>query len=352
MKIGIMGLQRSGKTTVFEAVTGRTEIQASHKDKFNMGVVRIPDERISYLSDIFKPKKTTYPEIEFLDYINTENQSKSLSAEYITKLKECDGILKVVRNFKSETCPPALLEIDPLKELAELDDEIMFNDMEIVEKRLSKLKTAKYKLSQDEKAEAAVLEKFQSALNNGTMLSKIEINKDELKLVKNYALLSFKKEIVLINCNEADDAFDEKLKARLDEQGRIYASVSAENERELYGLEGDERLEMAKEMHIKEFAIETVIRQFYYLLDLITFLTMGEDEVKGWTITKGTHALKAAGKIHSDIERGFIKAQVVSFDDFSKYNSVKECSKNGVLRLEGKEYTVRDGDIIEFKFNV
>lgn len=347
-----MGLSRSGKTTVFEAVTGRTDVQPSHKEKFNMGVVKVPDGRISKLSEIFNPKKTTFPEIEFLDYINTDNQSKSLSAEYITKLKECDGILKVVRNFRSDTCPPALLEIDPYKELSELDDEILFNDMEIVEKRLSKLKTAKYKLSQDEKSEMSVLEKFQAALNSGKMLSSIELAKEEVRLVKNYALLSFKKEIVLINCNEADDKVDEKLKSRLESQNRMYAVVSAENEKELYGLEESERIEMAKEMHINEFAIETVIRQLYYLLDLITFLTMGEDEVKGWTITKGTQALKAAGKIHSDIERGFIKAQVVSFDDFIKHGSIKECSKSGVLRFEGKEYTVKDGDIIEFKFNV
>jgi len=170
--------------------------------------------------------------------------------------------------------------------------------------------------------------------------------------VKNYALLSFKKEIVLVNCNDADDSIDEKLLTRLKDQDRMHAVVSAETEKELYGLEEAERKEMAMEMNIKEFSIETIIRQFYYLLDLVTFLTMGEDEVKGWTITKGTSALKAAGKIHSDIERGFIKAQIVSFEDFAKYNLIKECAKNGVLRLEGKEYTVKDGDIIEFKFNV
>ncbi len=353
MKIGIMGLKKSGKTTVFEALTNIVfDPNKHHKDKFLAGIVKVPDSRIDFLSEIFQPKKTTYPEIQFLDYLNIEGNTKSLNSEYIAKLKECDGLLKVIRNFNNDIYPPVLNEVNPLKELEEMDDEMFLNDILAIEKRLEKLKNAKYKLSNVEKNEIKSLEKLYSFVSENKPIYKFELSEDEIRICKNYGLLSAKKEIIFINTENPDDTINDVLKEKLEKEERNYVIVSAENEKELNELDEESKMEFAKEMKINEFGIEKVIKNFYYELNLITFLTMGKDEVKGWTITKGTNAVKAAGKIHSDIERGFIKAQVVSFEDFKKYGSIKECSSNGVLRLEGKDYIVKDGDIIEFKFNV
>lgn len=351
MKIGIMGLGKSGKTTVFNAMTGQNvDVNAHHKDKFNLGIVKVPDDRIDYLSKAFDPDKTTYAEILFLDYVNPEGSGKGLTGEYIIKLRECDGILKVVRAFGNEIYPPALGELNPAKELAELDDEMVLNDILIVEKRIEKLANAKYKLSNDEKHEMATMEKFKSVLDEGKQLNTAEYDESEIKYARNYGILSIKKDIILINAPSADYTPEEKLVSML--EGREYAVVSAEDEKELNQLDENSRKELAEEMGITQFGIDKVIRELYDSLNLITFMTVGKDEVKGWTITKGTSALIAAGKIHSDIQRGFIKAQVMSFEHFREHGSAKECSAHGVLRLEGKEYTVKDGDIIEFKFNV
>ncbi|MGE3062846.1 MAG: DUF933 domain-containing protein [bacterium] len=350
MKVCILGLAKSGKTTMFEALTQR-DVQPSHKDKFNFGIVRVPDSRIDSLSESFKPKKIIYPEIEFIDYIREEGQ-KGFSADYTAKLKESDGILKVVRDFANDVYPPALSVVDPMKELTELDDEIILNDLGVVEKRLEKLKTAKYKLSAEEKTELAALTNFNNLLSSGKMIYSANLDKEEEKIARNYGLISSKKEIVVVNIDDPSRKISEDFRLKLEQSGRIFALISAVNEKELNSLDSESKNEFAKEMHIEEFGIQKVIRHLYSMLNLITFFTVGEDEVKGWTIRLGTSALKAAGKIHSDIERGFIKAQITSFEDFKKHGNFKECVKHGVLRLEGKEYTMRDGDIVEFKFNV
>ncbi len=352
MKIGILGLSKSGKTTVFEALTG-LNLSNNLKEKFHISSVKVPDSRISFLSKIFNPKKTTFPTIDFLDYNSVgEKEEKFIDNEYFAKLKECDGILKVVRNFDSDIFPPHFGIISPKKELEELDDHIILTDLDIVEKRYEKLKNAKYKLSTNEVFELNSLEKFKNILSEGKHLNMFEFSQEEEKLIKNYSLISAKKEIVLINVSSMDDQIDTGFIKFLDEKKRDYFIVSALNEKELNELDEESKKEFASDMKIDQFAIEKVISRFYKILNLITFLTVGEDEVRGWTIKDKTTAQKAAGKIHTDFERGFIKAQVVSFDDFQKYGSLKECAKNGVLRLEGKDYIVKDGDIIEFKFNL
>jgi hypothetical protein len=350
MKVCILGLPNSGKTTIFEALTQR-EVQQNHKDKFHYGIVKVPDSRIDLLSDTFKPKKTTYPEIEFVDYIR-EGEQKSFNADYIAKLKESDGILKVIRDFENDIYPPAFAKVDPIKELSEIDDEVILNDIGIIEKRLEKLKTAKYKLSADEKSEMTILQNFNEILSSGKMIYSVELNKEEEKVARNYGLMSAKNEIIVINIDDPAREISAELKERIESSKRTYAVISAVNEKELNQLDSESKMEFAKEMHIEEFGIQKIIRHLYTMLKLITFFTVGEDEVKGWTIKDGTNALKSAGKIHSDIERGFIKAQIASFEDFKKYANFKDCVKHGVLRLEGKEYIMKDGDIVEFKFNV
>lgn len=353
MKTGIMGLPKSGKTTVFNALTGQHIEPLEHmKEKFFIGTVFVNDERINYLSEYFKPKKTTYPEIQFIDYNIQSAQDKSLNSEFIAKLKECQSMLKVIRAFENPMYPPALTRISPIDELKEMDDEIMLNDMLTMEKRLEKLKNAKYKLSNAENNEIKVLEKFHSILSSSEFLSGTEMSEDEQSIAKNYGLLSSKYDIIVINAQGADYEPDQELTDYILKSGRNFAVISAHDEMELNELDHESRAEFAADMHISKFAKDLIAEKLYYGMNLITFLTTGEDEVKGWTIREGTPALKAAGKIHSDIERGFIKASVVAYDDFRKFGSFKECSKNGVSRLEGKEYAVRDGDMIEFKFNV
>ncbi len=353
MKIGVMGLSHSGKTTVFNVLTGLNIKPTEHmKEKYFLGSVFVNDERIDFLSKHYNPKKTTYPEIQFIDYNIRSQEGKCLSPEYVAKLRECDAILKVIRAFENDIYPPATGVLSPEKELEEMDDEIILNDILTIEKRLEKLNKAKHKLSNAEKIESTILEKFLSILNNGEFLYKHEMTPPMIIIAKNYGLLTFKYEIVIISSDSVEYKIGSELKSKLKTQKGDYAIISALEELELSELDEESKLEFASEMNINEFAKEKVVKQFYYGLNLITFLTTGEDEVKGWTIKKGTIAQKAAGKIHSDIERGFIKAQVVSFEDFESAGSMKECSKQHFMRLEGKEYIVKDGDLIEFKFNV
>lgn len=353
MKAGIMGLHKAGKTTVFNALTSQSIDPMEHmKEKFFIGTVFVNDERLKYLSDYFKPKKTTYPEIQFIDYNIQSGQDKSLNNEFIAKLKECQGILKVIRAFENPMYPPALGSISPLDELKEMDDEIMLNDILTVEKRLDKLKSAKYKLSNAEMNEIKILEHFHENLNRNEFLYNMNMNEDEHAIARNYGLLSSKYDVIVLNTSSADYKPDEDLKEYILNSKRNYAVVSARDEMEINELDDESKAEFAADMNINKFAKDLIAEKLYYGMHLITFLTTGEDEVKGWTIKDGTTALKAAGKIHSDIERGFIKAQVVAYDDFRQFGSFKECANNGVNRLEGKEYTVKDGDMIEFKFNV
>lgn len=347
-----MGLKSSGKTTVFNALTNQHINPMEHvKEKYFMGTVFVKDDRIDYLSGIYHPKKTTYPEIHFIDY-NIQNQEKSLNAEFIAKLKECDSIIKVIRSFNNEIYPPALHSVDPLKEIQEMDDEIILNDILTIEKRLEKLKNAKYKLSNSEENEKKILEKFHTILADNRFLYDSDLTEEEQKLARNYGLLSFKSEIIVINAENADYKPDIHLEEMLSKSKRDFVIISALEEVELNELDEESKKELAADMHINKFAVDKIAEKLYYGMHLITFLTSGEDEVKGWTIKNGTSALHAAGKIHSDIERGFIKAQIVSFEDFKQYGSIKECSTHGVYRLEGKEYVMKDGDMVEFKFNV
>ncbi len=352
MKIGILGLPKSGKTTIFQLLSNKN-LSDNLKERFFVSSVKVKDSRIDYLSKIFNPKKTTYPVIDFIDYNPPlEKEEKGIDLEYFTKLKESDGILKVIRFFENEVYPPYFQDISPLKELTELDDHTILTDLEIVERRYEKLKNAKYRLSLIETAELTSLEKFKNILSDGRRLSEFKFSPEEEKIIKNFSLITAKEEIIVINTDSLERSLPQDLIDYLEKNQREYFIVSALEEKELNELDEESKKEFATEMKIDTFAIDNVISKFYKKLDLITFLTVGEDEVKGWTIKNKTTALKAAGKIHSDFEKGFIKAQVVSFEDFKKYNSIKDCSKNGVLRLEGKDYLVKDGDIIEFKFNL
>ena len=352
MKIGIMGLPNSGKTTVFSALTGESFNKSNVRDKFIIRNISVPDSRIDYLSDIYQPEKTVYPEIDLLDYNDFSADTKSLKPEYISKLRECDGLLKVIRDFDSDVYPPALGDASPAGELTEMDDEIILNDLLAVEKRLEKLENAKYKLTNDENIEMKILSKFREQLSSGDFLFRMEMNENEKRICGTFGYLSAKEEIIVINSNEPEKTSQPELIARLKEQNREFAIISAENEKDLNELEGEDREELAREMQISEFGIEKIINKFFYRLNLIMFFTVGKDEVRGWTLQQGDSALEAAGTIHSDLKRGFIKAEVVSYEDFKQYGSMKECATHGVMRQEGKEYTVKDGDIITIKFNV
>ncbi len=344
MKVGLIGHRGAGKTTIFNMLTG---LQAQvggfgSKEEVHLGVIKVPDGRIDKLSAIFKPKKTTYAEIRFTDFPPSQGEEdlKSNSA-LVTQMREVDAITLVLRDFE----PGA----NPMKELNALLTEMILADLTVVENRRGRLKKEKARPQEE-----ALLERCAAALENEESLRNIEFSADEENLASGFGFLSRKP--VLVIFNRAEDKAGVPLEAanqeELTRRGLEGLALAGKVEMEIAQLDESDRAAFLKEIGIQEPARERFIRAAYALLDLISFFTTGEDEVRAWTITKGTVARKAAGRIHSDIERGFIRAEVVAYDDFILHGSEAKCKEAGKLRLEGKEYLVKDGDIIHFRFAV
>jgi ribosome-binding ATPase len=344
MKIGLIGDRGAGKTTIFNMLTGLQAQVGGYggKEEVHLGVIKVPDVRIDRLSQIFKPKKTTYAEIRFTDFPPSQGEEnlKSNSA-LVTQMREVDAIALVLRAFD-----PAA---DPLKELNGLITEMILADMAVVENRLSRLKKEKAR-----PLEEAVLERCAKTLENEESLRSLTFNSDEENLLSGFGFLSRKPVLVLFN--RGDEQAGQPLPSRYEEElkrrGLKGLALAGKVEMEVAQLDESDRVAFLKEIGIQEPARDRFIRASYALLNLISFLTAGEDEVRAWTITQGTNARKAAGKIHSDIERGFIRAEVIAYEDFIALGSEAKCKEAGKLRLEGKDYIVQDGDIIHFRFAV
>lgn len=344
MKIGLIGDRGAGKTTIFNMLTGLQAQVGGYggKEEVHLGVIKVPDVRVDRLSQIFKPKKTTYAEIRFTDFPPSQGEEnlKSNSA-LVTQMREVDAIALVLRAFDPAS--------DPLKELNGLITEMILADMAVVENRLSRLKKEKAR-----PLEEAVLERCAKSLENEESLRNLTFNSDEENLLSGFGFLSRKPVLVLFN--RGDDQAGQPLPSRYEEElkrrGLKGLALAGQVEMEVAQLDESDRLAFLKEIGIQEPARDRFIRASYALLNLISFLTAGEDEVRAWTITRGTNARKAAGKIHSDIERGFIRAEVIAYEDFIALGSEAKCKEAGKLRLEGKDYIVEDGDIIHFRFAV
>jgi ribosome-binding ATPase len=344
MKVGLIGHRGGGKTTLFNMLTGLKAQVGGYggKEEIHLGVIKVPDIRIDRLAQIYKPKKTTYAEIRFTDFPPSEGEDhlKSNSA-LITQMREVDAMALVLRDFEPAAAP--------LKELNDLLTEMILADMTVVENRRNRLKKEKAR-----PLEEAVLERCAKALENEESLRNLKFSADEENLLSGFGFLSRKPALVLFN--QSDDRAGQTLSSHYQEElkrrGLEGLALAGKVEMEVAQLEEGDRDAFLKEIGIQEPARDRFIRASYGLMNLISFLTAGEDEVRAWTITQGTSAKKAAGKIHSDIERGFIRAEVIAYEDFITLGSETKCKEAGKLRLEGKDYVVQDGDLIHFRFAV
>ena len=344
MKVGLIGHRGAGKTTVFNMLTGLQAQVGGYggKEEVHLGVIKVPDARVDKLSQVFKPKKTTYAEIRFTDFPASQNDDDLKgNSNLITQMREVDAMALVLRDFESGA--------DPLRQLNDLLTEMILADLTVVENRRTRLKKEKARPQEE-----ALLERCATTLENEESLRNLEFSADDENLLSGFGFLSRKPVLVLFN--QADDKAGQPLSAayqdELKRRGLDGLALAGKVEMEVAQLDENDREAFLKEIGIQEPARERFIRASYRLLDLISFLTTGEDEVRAWTITQGTIARKAAGKIHSDIERGFIRAEVIAYDDFVVLGSEAKCKEAGKLRLEGKDYIVQDGDIIHFRFAV
>lgn len=344
MKVGLIGHRGAGKTTIFNMLTGlKAQVGGfGGKEEVHLGVIKVPDMRIDKLSAIFKPKKTTYAEIRFTDFPPSQGEEdlKSNNA-LMMQMREVDAIALVLRAFESDA--------NPLKDLNALLTEMILADLTVVENRRNRLKKEKARPQEE-----ALLERCAAALENEESLRNLDFSIDEENLASGFGFLSRKPLLVIFNRAEErasvplEAAYQEELMRR----GLQGLALSGKVEMEIAQLDETDRAAFLQEIGVEEPARERFIRASYALLDLISFFTTGEDEVRAWTIAQGTVARKAAGRIHSDIERGFIRAEVIAYEDFIVHGSEAKCKEAGKLRLEGKEYLVKDGDIIHFRFAV
>jgi len=362
MKIGIVGLGQSGKTTLFNALTG-AEIDThafSGKAEAHRAIVNVPDERIELLNEIFQPKKKTPAIIEYIDLggISAGEQKKSgFSDQFLGQIRLVDAILAVVRSFKSDAIPHPLNSIDPLRDLKDVEAEFVISDLSIVENRMDRLqRQMKSKKVDADVREFALLEKCKAFLEEEKPLRHLKLADEEEFTLRGFQFLTQKPLIIVVNIDEGDIQNEaqvlEPFRDYVKDENSSALSISAQIEMEIQQLSNEEAEIFQEELGITESAMGRLIRTSYDLLGLISYFTVGSDEVRAWTIKENTKAPQAAGTIHTDFERGFIRAEVVHYDDFITRKSLPQCKTDGVMRLEGKEYIVKDGDIINFRFAV
>ncbi len=366
MKLGIVGLPNVGKSTLFNSLTKAGAESANYPfctiDP-NVGVVTVPDERLNVLGEMYHTKKIIPAAIEFVDIaglVKGASKGEGLGNQFLANIREVDAIVHVVRCFEDSNIVHVDGSIDPLRDIETINLELIFSDLEILERRISKAVRA----ARNDKTiakELALMERIKAHLEDGKMAKSFDdINdEDEQQWLESYNLLTYKPVIFAANVAEDDLADDGTSNAGV-QAVREYAKredcevfvVCAEIEQEIAELDDDEKSMFLEELGLKESGLEKLIKASYSLLGLISYLTAGEPEVRAWTIKKGTKAPQAAGKIHSDFERGFIRAEIVSYDDLMACGTYNAAKEKGLVRLEGKEYVVQDGDIILFRFNV
>lgn len=366
MQIAIVGLAGSGKTTVFNTLTrGHADTGGFGGMELHVGVVKVPDERLDRLAAIFKPKKIVHADVTYVDlpappassegHVGTED----LPAEHLARLRDSDALLHVVRAFEDPANPHPEGSVDPARDIDRLDTEFLLADLALVERRLERLKTSgRHGTPAEREAnerEEAILVRLNAALESGSPIRDVALEPDEEKAIRGFRFLTQKPVLILLNVGEGDLASAGERVAALakayDHRNALVDALSARIEMELGELEPDEAAVFMEELGIAESSLDRVIALSYRLLGLISFLTAGPDEVRAWPIHDGSTAVDAAGAIHTDLAKGFIRAETVAYDDLLQLGSLAEAKKHGKLRSEGKTYRVRDGDVVEILFS-
>ena len=364
MEIGIIGLPQSGKTTVFNALTrGRAQIASYAGAKPNIGVAKVPDLRLATLKEIFQPQKLVPAEVTYVDPPGVPEglgKTKGIGGEFLNRLQAADALLHVVRTFDDPSIPHVEGSVDPFRDITVMNLELTFSDLDILEKRLQRLEASlKGAKSQEREAvhrEETFLLRIKAALEKETPIRAQSISPEEARFLGTYQFLTAKPLLIVLNIGEdqlpQEEALKEKLSPYVQGPGEQGAVLAGKLEMELAQMEKEEEKEFRESLGVGESGLERMIRLSYQVLGLISFFTIVSNEVRVWTIRQGTPAVKAAGKVHSDMERGFIRAEVISFQDLVASGSLSEARTRGLLRLEGKEYIIQDGEIPTFRFNI
>jgi len=364
LKAGIVGLPNVGKSTLFNAITKMNILAANYPFATiepNVGVVTVPDERLVFLNEMYKPKKLIPTTFEFTDIaglVKGASKGEGLGNKFLSHIREVDAIVEVVRCFENGNITHVEGKIDPIRDIEIINTELVLADLEIVENRISKIEK-KAQTTKDKQAviELATLKKCQESLNKGEALRKINWNKEELDILSPFNFITLKKIIYAANVSEDDiasgnDEFTKQVVDYANKEGAKVIIMCAKLEEELSGLEDEDREAFMQDLGIESSGLDQLIKATYDLLGLKTFFTSGEDECRAWTFKDGMKAPECAGIIHTDFQKGFIKAEVTSYNDLKELGSEKAVQEAGKLRIEGKEYLMQDGDICFFRFNV
>ncbi|HHU84807.1 MAG TPA: redox-regulated ATPase YchF [Clostridiales bacterium] len=364
MKLGIVGLPNVGKSTLFNALTNAGAQSANYAFctiEPNIGIVPVPDKRLLKLSEMYKPKKTTPATIEFVDIaglVKGASKGEGLGNKFLANIREVDAIIHVVRCFDSDDIIHVEGSVDPARDIDTINLELIMSDVEILERRIDR----DTKAMKGDKALGKNIDFFKrvlAELNDGKCARVIEMNEEETEALSTVALLTNKP--VIYACNMSEDDFKNNISSNqrynavceiAKEEGSQVLPICAELEAQLADLNPDEREIFLSDANIEQGGLDVLIQKSYDLLGLMSFLTVGEDECRAWTIKKGTKAPQAAGKIHTDFERGFIRAEVVSYENLVNLGSMTACKEKGLVSSEGKEYVMQDGDVVLFRFNV